>query len=98
MENLAEKIKSRKSVRTFDTRPLSSEHLNDIKEYIRDIPNPFDIPVEFILLDAKEYGLSSPVLSGEQLYVAGKVEKKPYADVAFGYSFESSSCTPGISG
>ena len=88
MDSLKEKIMSRKSVRTFDARPLSEQHLNDIKEYIKDIPNPFDIPVEFVLLDAKEYGLSSPVLSGEQLYVAGKVEKKPYADVAFGYSFE----------
>jgi nitroreductase len=28
------------------------------------------------------------VITGEKLYVAGKVEKGPYADVAFGYSFE----------
>ena len=41
-----------------------------------------------MLLDAEKYCLSSPVISGEKLYVAGKVEKVPYADAAFGYSFE----------
>ncbi len=88
MEKLLEISRTRKSFRTFDEKPLSDEHKNNISEYIKNIPNPFDIPVEFVLLDAKEYGLSSPVLTGESLYVAGKVAKKPYADVAFGYSFE----------
>ena len=78
----------RKSVRTFDGRPISSEHMKLLEEYVRDIPNPFGIPVEFVFLDAKEHGLSSPVLKGENLYIAGKVARKPYADAAFGYSFE----------
>ena len=88
MSALFDTIKKRRSVRTFDDNPLNDAHTKDLKEYIKDITNPFDIPVEFVILDAKEKGLSSPVLSGEKLYVAGKVEKKPYADVAFGYSFE----------
>ena len=88
MKNLLEIIKERKSVRSYDGTPLKDQDRKDIEEYIKEIPNPFNIPVEFILLDAKEYGLSSPVLSGESLYVAGKVAKKEYADVAFGYSFE----------
>lgn len=88
MKKMLDIVMERKSVRTFDNRPLSDEHRKNISEYIKSIGNPFDIPVKFILLDAKEHGLSSPVLSGEGLYVAGKVEKKPYADVAFGYSFE----------
>ena len=88
MNRLSDTIKGRKSVRTFEEAPLSIEHRKDIGDYIKNIPNPFNIPVEFMLLDANEYGLSSPVLSGEKLYVAGKVEKRPYADVAFGYSFE----------
>ena len=88
MRDLMNMIKGRKSVRTFDGNTLSDEHMKDIEEYMRDISNPFGIPVEFKLLDAREYNLSSPVLSGERLYVVGKVEKKPYADVAFGYSFE----------
>lgn len=88
MNDLIRIIKSRKSIRTFDGNILNDEHLKALEEYMKDIPNPVDIPVEFVMLDAKEHGLSSPVLSGERLYVTGKVEKKPYADVAFGYSFE----------
>jgi len=88
MEKIFELIRGRKSVRTFDGNPLSSEHLEALKEYANGITNPFGIHVEFVFLDAKENGLSSPVLSGENLYVTGKVEKKPYSDVAFGYSFE----------
>ncbi len=88
MGNLYDTIMGRKSVRTFDSTPLSQKHIKDLEEYIKDIRNPFDIPVEFVLLDAKKHGLTSPVLTGENLYVAGKVAKKPYADVAFGYSFE----------
>lgn len=88
MGNIFETIKGRKSVRTYDGRAISESDRNNIEEYMQNIANPFDIPVEFVLLDAKDNGLASPVLSGEELYVAGKVEKKAYADVAFGYSFE----------
>ncbi|MCR5602454.1 MAG: nitroreductase family protein [Lachnospiraceae bacterium] len=88
MNDLMEIIKGRKSVRTFDGEQVSDEHRRLLEKYIKEITNPFDIPVEFVLMDAKENGLSSPVLSGEPMYVAGKVSKKPYADVAFGYAFE----------
>ena len=83
-----ELIKTRKSVRSFDGKPVSAEDRNRFAEYINTITNPFGIPVSFVLLDAKENNLSSPVLTGETLYVAGKVAKRDYADVAFGFSFE----------
>ncbi len=88
MGKLSETIKGRKSVRTYDGKMISEAHRKDLEEYIKDIPNPFGIPVEFVLLNAKEHGLSSPVLVGEELYVAGKTEKKPHAEEAYGYSFE----------
>ena len=88
MGSLLKIVKDRKSVRTYDGRMISDEHRKDIEEYIKSISNPFGIPVEFVLLNAKEHGLSSPVLAGEELYVAGKVEKKDYAEEAYGYSFE----------
>ncbi len=88
MSQLMETIMGRKSVRTYDGSQISGEHMKKIEEYIETITNPFYIPVKFMFLDAEENGLSSPVLSGEKMYVAGKVEKRPYADVAFGYSFE----------
>ncbi len=88
MRELSELIKSRKSVRSYDGRALSSEDRARLERYARSIANPFGIPVEFRFLDAAEHGLSSPVVSGATLYLAGKVAKKPYADVAFGFSFE----------
>ena len=88
MPDLLELIKSRKSVRSFDERPLSAEDADRLARYAEMISNPFGIPVRFVLLDAKEYGLSSPVLTGESCYAAGLVTKGPNADVAFGFSFE----------
>ena len=88
MTELLKTIMGRKSVRTFDGAPLRAEDRERLAQYMRTIRNPFDIPVRFVLLDAKEHGLSSPVLSGDTLYVAGITDKAPYADVAFGYSFE----------
>ena len=88
MSELLNQIKGRKSVRTFDGNPVSSEDRERLERCIQAITNPFDIPVRFVLLDAGEYGLSSPVLSGEPMYVAGIVRKVPYAEAAFGYAFE----------
>ncbi len=88
MSNLMRIIKGRKSVRSFDGRKLSEEDMEKLKKYLDKTENPFGIPVRFVFLDAETYGLSSPVLTGERLYLAGLVEKKPFADVAYGYSFE----------
>lgn len=86
--NTFELIKTRKSVRTFDGRPIDPEAKEKLSAYIKNIPNPYGIPVEFVLLDAKEHGLSSPVIQGEELYIAAKVERQLHGEEAFGYSFE----------
>ena len=88
MTELLKIIRERKSVRTFDGVPVSAEDREKIEQYIRTIENPFGVPVRFTLLDAGTYGLSSPVLNGETLYVAGMVGKVPHAEEAFGFSFE----------
>ena len=88
MQDLMQTVATRKSVRTFSGEPLSAADRAKIEEFIKDVPNPFGIPVAFSLLDPETHRLSSPVLSGEPLYVAGRVKKGPLADVAFGYSFE----------
>ena len=84
----ADIILTRKSVRSYDERTIEPETLEQVKVFAREIRNPFGIPVEFVFLDAKEKGLSSPVLTGEPLYVAGKVKKTPYGEVAFGFAME----------
>ena len=79
---------TRRSVRTFDGRPLSDEDLARLKETAAKITNPYEGPVTFTFLDATEFNLSSPVIQGEHLYVAGIVPRVPHAEEAFGISFE----------
>lgn len=68
--NTFELIKTRKSVRTFDGRPIDPKHREKLEAYIKNIPHPYGIPVEFVLLDTKEHEPSSPVIQGEELYIA----------------------------
>ena len=88
MPELLALIRGRKSVRSFDGRPVSAEDRSRLEAFVSAVPNPFGVPVRFVLLDAKENGLSSPVLTGETLYAAGMVPKGANAEVAFGFSFE----------
>lgn len=83
-----EQIKARRSVRTFDGRGLDENIKETLRSSVDNISNPFDIPVEFRFMDAKEKGLICPVVSGTDLFVGGKVKNVPNASVAFGYSFE----------
>jgi hypothetical protein len=59
-----------------------------LEAYTTSLTNPFSIPIAFRLLDAKEYGLSSPVIVGADTYLAAKVERVPNFEIAYGYSFE----------
>lgn len=86
--NIMELIRTRKSVRTFDGRAVSEDDKKKLGDYIKTISNPYDIPITFVLLDAKEHALSSPVISGEHLYIAAKVPKAEHCEEAFGYAFE----------
>lgn len=86
--NTMELIKARRSVRTFDGRQVATEDKEKLCAYIETIKNPQGIPVEFVLLDAKEHGLFSSVIAGETLYIAGKAPEGTHSEEAFGYSFE----------
>ncbi len=81
-------IRTRKSVRTFDGKPLTAEDREKILRYAEKIENPYGIPVKFIWLDSEKHGLSSPVIVGEHEYIAAKVPKVERAAEALGYSFE----------
>ena len=84
----AETMLTRKSVRTYDPRPLEAETVAALQAFAEAVEAPFGVPVTFVFLDAAAQGLSSPVLTGEPMYVAGKVGKVPYGDVAFGFAME----------
>lgn len=89
MEHIAELVRRRKSVRTFDGTPLRADDRAKLEQYLAHLKTPFDIPMEFRMLDAKEHGLSSPVVTGTDLYVAGKVKRGAMAEAAFGFAFEA---------
>ena len=81
-------IRKRKSVRTFDGKSLLPEDKQKLEEYVKTLDNPFDVPIEFRFLNAKEHDLSSPVIVGTDLYIAAKVSRVPQSEIAFGYTFE----------
>lgn len=81
-------VKNRRSVRSFNGEGVKEELLKDLENYSKTITNPFDIPVEFLFLNAKEYDLSSPVITGEKEYILTKIKAVKNADLAFGYSFQ----------
>ena len=86
--NILDIIAKRKSVRTFDGRPLSAEDTQKILDFADSVDNPYHIPIRWQLLDTNETGLSSPVIVGANAFLAGKVQRVPFAAEAFGYSFE----------
>lgn len=89
MKNVTELISARRSVRTYDGRPLDENTKEQLLSFAKDNRNPFDIPVEFKFLDAKKDGLTCPVVSGTDIYVGGKIKNVPNSSVAFGFSFEA---------
>ncbi|MCM1065107.1 MAG: hypothetical protein NC420_11695 [Eubacterium sp.] len=64
MNPVAELIRGRKSVRTFDGREVCADDLEKLSAFMAETENPYGIPVEFKLLDAKEQELKRPVVSG----------------------------------
>lgn len=87
-DSVKEMIKQRRSVRTYKPDPLREKDLQAIGKCIAELSNPFDVPVEFRLLNVKEHGLSSPVIVGADYYVAAKVKRTANCEIAYGYSFE----------
>ena len=83
-----EAIRSRRSVRTFDGTPLGEDDRQRILDLAGQADNPYGIPITWKILDAKESGLTSPVIIGTDTYIAGKMQRIPHAEEAFGYSFE----------
>ncbi len=88
MDNVSQLIRNRRSVRTYDGREISPEHKESLVSFMANIENPYNLPVEFKLMNAKENGLVCPVVTGTDLYVAGKMKRSSFAEEAFGYSFE----------
>ena len=86
--NTMELIRHRRSVRTFDGRPLLQEDAERLLAFAESAANPYGIGITWKLLSAADERLSVPVITGADTYIAGKMARQPHAEEAFGYSFE----------
>ena len=86
--NMMELVRRRRSVRSFDGRTLSDEDRDAIFQFAISVETPYDRPISWRILDAKIHSLSSPVISGTDVYIAGKMQRLPHAEEAFGFAFE----------
>ena len=80
--------KKRKSVRTYKEEAIAEDIMDQVRSYLIQDKGLFDVPVDFILLDAEKNHVSSPVILGAHTYVAGKYKKQNNAELSFGYAFE----------
>ena len=85
---ILEAVRSRRSVRTFDGAAHLPEDQQKLHHSAGKADNLYELPIEWRILDAKVYGLSSPVIVGTETYLSGKLRRVPHAEEAFGYSFE----------
>lgn len=88
MEHIPELARARRSVRSFDGRPLRPVDLEALKAFLATVENPYGIPVDFRFLDAKAQSLACPVITGTNCYLGAKVARVPHGEEAFGYSLE----------
>ena len=88
MENIEKLVRDRRSVRNFDGREVSAEDLEKLSSFMSKIDNPYEIPIEFKLLNAKEQKLPCPVVNGTNIYVGAKAKRVPHIEEAVGYSME----------
>jgi len=81
-------VLTRRSVRTFDGRPLTAEDAVRIAEAAENAVNPFGIDIKWHLLDASAEKLGSPVIKGEGTYITGTLPLSECSAMALGYSME----------
>lgn len=81
-------IRNRKSVRTYKEQAIPEKTLNQVRDYLKHDTGLFDVPITFSILNARDNGVSSPVIIGADTYIAGKYKKQKNAELSFGYAFE----------
>ncbi|SFN86600.1 nitroreductase family protein [Proteiniclasticum ruminis] len=90
-EDIMKLIEQRKSIRTFEERPLTEADRKEIRDFLESSENPFHVKVEFRFLESLEnttnlgtYG----VIKGASSYLGAMVKDGPLALEALGYEME----------
>ncbi|MFO7636296.1 MAG: nitroreductase family protein [Clostridia bacterium] len=83
-------ILRRRSVRTYDGRPLCMDHKKRMEAFIREDNHcPFHAGFMLVLEDTTEQPVSTyGVIKGAETYLAGKTENSEKGLLAYGYVFE----------
>ena len=89
---VCETIQKRRSVRTYDARPLSEQDLEKLLAYGKTLQNPFGVSVTVHFLETgdtstKKLGTYG-VIKGTKTFLGVTVPKGPLSMEAVGYSFE----------
>jgi len=90
---IEEIIKKRISVRTYTGEPLADEIKEKINDYIATLSNPFNVKVNFKLIESKTAANAAKlgtygVIKGAVNYIGATIKKQDYALEALGYEFE----------
>lgn len=91
-EDIMKLVELRKSVRTFEERPLSEEDRKEIRDFLECSENPFHVKVEFRFLESLEKSTSLGtygVIKGATSYLGAMVKEGPMALEALGYEMEN---------
>lgn len=86
--SITEAVRGRRSVRTYNGKPLTAEDRQKLESFISSLESPFGVLIEYRFLDAERDGLSSPVIVGTDAYLGAKVPNVTNYEIAFGYDFE----------
>lgn len=93
ISNITELVKERKSVRTYEDKKLSENHLQVIREELDKLTSPFGKKVKYAFLetenDEKETSLGTyGIIKGQVDYIGASIKDEPYALEALGYELE----------
>ena len=70
-------IEQRKSVRNYDGKRLPDEIVTKLRSFLKDADNPFAVKINLKYLNAGEFNLSSPFVTGEKAYVTETIHTVP---------------------
>ena len=93
MNNSIENITKRKSTRTFKPEPINEETKQLIREYIKNLKNPFGVDISYDLLentkaDTTEKLGTYGVIKNPGNFITAKLVDESYALEALGYEME----------
>jgi hypothetical protein len=91
--SLEQIVKSRRSVRTYNSRPVSTELKEEIKAYFNNLSNPFAAEVRFTMLELETVSNSGKLgtygmIQGARNFIGASVAEGEFSLEALGYEFE----------